>query len=588
MFKLKLKKIISIAVIILVILNITSELFLGFNGITIKAIEDVIENTDENTDENTEIDTIAPIIEGVIEGSDYNRDITISFNEGNGLLNGETFISGTTIEEEGIYKLVVEDDAGNISSVNFNIDKSPPTVYGVEKGKIYKEMLTITFDKEDTVVASLNGENFEYGSIVNEDGEYILDLIDWAGNKNSINFIIDKNYDVAVNENDFNEKIYKAIEDKENSNEVEKVNTTVEMDFKNESENNIDVILPGLQIQKIGQNDLNLSIETNDTKVIIDKDVIKNDIGSDNIKELIFTKSSITDENAEMLSTKMKSENLQSTQIGKIKDFNLKVKDENDNTKKIEKFSKKVKIEIQLTKEEQESITNNDKTAVYNIKKDGTYEYMGGVIKDGKIEFETEHFSFYVVMENNNTFSDISGSWAKNEIEILASRNIIKGIDDKKSVFNLKGNIERAQVAVMLSKIMGYSPQKYSAVFKDVDEDNIYAGYIFSAYNKGLLKGDNQNFNPSDGITREQMATMIINAFKTEEREYKNESSVSTSIYADASKIQAYAVESVLQANSLQIMKGYPDNSFYPQNFITREEAAMIFVKFMRSYNLLG
>lgn len=74
------------------------------------------------------VDTEAPIVTGVVDGMSYNTDLTISFNEGIGKLNGNSFSSGAVVSDSGIYTLIVTDAAGNSTTVAFVIDKIPPGV----------------------------------------------------------------------------------------------------------------------------------------------------------------------------------------------------------------------------------------------------------------------------------------------------------------------------------------------------------------------------------------------------------------------------------------------------------------------------
>ncbi|SFS46515.1 T9SS type B sorting domain-containing protein [Sphingobacterium wenxiniae] len=74
------------------------------------------------------LDQTAPIVTGVDEGESYNTDRTITFNEGTATLNGATFISGTTVSQDGAYTLIVTDEAGNSTTLSFAIDQTAPAV----------------------------------------------------------------------------------------------------------------------------------------------------------------------------------------------------------------------------------------------------------------------------------------------------------------------------------------------------------------------------------------------------------------------------------------------------------------------------
>lgn len=76
----------------------------------------------------TNIDKTPPIIYGVTNNQTYNSDRTITFDEGQALLNGLSIVSNTVVSSEGTYNLRLTDDAGNTTSVVFYIDKTGPTL----------------------------------------------------------------------------------------------------------------------------------------------------------------------------------------------------------------------------------------------------------------------------------------------------------------------------------------------------------------------------------------------------------------------------------------------------------------------------
>ncbi|OME66142.1 hypothetical protein BK120_34325, partial [Paenibacillus sp. FSL A5-0031] len=138
---------------------------------------------------NFVIDKVAPVVTGVTEGGMYKEKVTVSFNEGTAKLNGATFTSGTDVIQDGTYKLIVTDAAGNVTTVIFVIDKVAPIVTGVADGEIYKEKVTVSYNEG---TATLNGTAFISGTEVIQDGTYKLVVTDAAGNVTTVNFVIDK------------------------------------------------------------------------------------------------------------------------------------------------------------------------------------------------------------------------------------------------------------------------------------------------------------------------------------------------------------------------------------------------------------
>ncbi|OME77628.1 hypothetical protein BK120_25470, partial [Paenibacillus sp. FSL A5-0031] len=103
-------------------------------------------------------------------------------------LNGTAFTSGTDVIQDGTYKLVVTDAAGNATTVNFVIDKVAPIVTGVADGGMYKEKVTVSFNEG---TAKLNGTAFTSGTEITVDDSYTLVVTDGAGNATTIIFLVD-------------------------------------------------------------------------------------------------------------------------------------------------------------------------------------------------------------------------------------------------------------------------------------------------------------------------------------------------------------------------------------------------------------
>jgi urease beta subunit len=144
---------------------------------------------------NFVIDKTAPIVTGVEHNQYYNSNRTITFNEGSATLNSVSFTSGTTVTAEGTYVLVVTDLAGNLTSINFVIDKTAPLITGVEHNQYYNTNRTITFNEGS---ATLNSVSFNSGTTVTAEGTYVLIVTDLAGNVTTINFVIDKSDPVVI------------------------------------------------------------------------------------------------------------------------------------------------------------------------------------------------------------------------------------------------------------------------------------------------------------------------------------------------------------------------------------------------------
>ncbi|WP_315112890.1 immunoglobulin-like domain-containing protein [Clostridium intestinale] len=150
---------------------------------------------------NFVIDKTPPTVSDVLQDGQYNKDVNVTFNKGTATLNGKPYTSGTKISEEGTYELVVTDQAGNVSTVNFTIDKTAPIIDGVKNGEAYNKDVEVTFNEG---TATLNGKPFESGSKVTKEGQYTIIVVDKAGNISTRTFVIDKTAPVVSGVEDGN------------------------------------------------------------------------------------------------------------------------------------------------------------------------------------------------------------------------------------------------------------------------------------------------------------------------------------------------------------------------------------------------
>jgi hypothetical protein len=139
------------------------------------------------TKQSFTIDRTAPVVSNIQNGS-FNRNITPVFGEGTATLNDKPFTSGTVVSEEGVYELVVKDDAENITKIMFTIDKTAVEVQGVTANGYYQSARPAF--SEGT--ATLNDKPFTSGTLVAEEGIYELVVKDDAGNVTKVMFTIDK------------------------------------------------------------------------------------------------------------------------------------------------------------------------------------------------------------------------------------------------------------------------------------------------------------------------------------------------------------------------------------------------------------
>lgn len=130
-------------------------------------------------------------IDGIVDGGEYSTPVTIVVNTGNKhtrlelFLNDEPFTNGSEVFMPGSYELRVVASNGKQEVVDvytFTIEHDLPiiSITGVKNEGYYHEPVTptITTDGEnDELEITLNGEPFESGTTIDEDGIYTLEVI---------------------------------------------------------------------------------------------------------------------------------------------------------------------------------------------------------------------------------------------------------------------------------------------------------------------------------------------------------------------------------------------------------------------------
>lgn len=108
--------------------------------------------------------------------------------------------------------------------------------------------------------------------------------------------------------------------------------------------------------------------------------------------------------------------------------------------------------------------------------------------------------------------------------------------------------------------------------FTDVTEDSWYNDAVAYVYEHGLMTGtDSRTFSPDTVTTRGMIVTMLYRL--------ENEPEVSGSSFADVAAGSWYA-DAVTWAEQNDIVNGYDDDTFAPNDTITREQLGTIFYRY--------
>lgn len=196
--------------------------------------------------------------------------------------------------------------------------------------------------------------------------------------------------------------------------------------------------------------------------------------------------------------------------------------------------------------------------------------------------------SAYSVIQSSVTFPDVQKHWAKPDIELLASKQIVKGIS--KLQFSPNEKVTRAQFVTLLTQALALSDMKKSShtPFKDVTNTDWYATSITAALDANLTKGyADGSFRPNQTINREQMVVMAISALEYVQGKQAADLSILQG-FTDEKTVSPWAKEAVAQAVQARLVKGWPDGTFKPHAVATRAESVVVLKNLLKQLEFIG
>ena len=189
-----------------------------------------------------------------------------------------------------------------------------------------------------------------------------------------------------------------------------------------------------------------------------------------------------------------------------------------------------------------------------------------------------------VSAEESLPFTDVPvGSWYYDAVKYVYDIGIMNGTNAAGTLFSPDVTVTRAMFVAMLGRLHG-AEQKSTDKFPDVDSvgGSWYAGYVGWASENGIITGyDNGNFGPSDPVTREQMAVIIMRYV-----DYLGilpTYSISAPYqFTDIGEVGSWAVKFVEEMRMIGIIQGNAQSQFSPKDGLGRSSAATIIMRLDR------
>ncbi len=183
-------------------------------------------------------------------------------------------------------------------------------------------------------------------------------------------------------------------------------------------------------------------------------------------------------------------------------------------------------------------------------------------------------------------FDDISFHWGRKTIMDLYG----KGIISHAHLYNPNRIVTREEYCVFLSKTLNYiekiNQQKildFNKIFsyQDIEQFSPWAlKYVEDIYGRGLIE-EEKLFNPKDNISRKD-AVLIIKDLLISSKNF-DPLNIET-IFPDLHNLTEKEKEAVKTAYLNGIVSGKSFNSFCPEEYLTRAEAAVIMLNIVNKY----
>ncbi|MBP2025328.1 S-layer homology domain-containing protein [Peptoniphilus stercorisuis] len=268
------------------------------------------------------------------------------------------------------------------------------------------------------------------------------------------------------------------------------------------------------------------------------------------------------------------------------KDANYEITFKNSNELKKSLNKNNIKVELDVKSSNKDWSSKNSKT----ITKDLIEENGKGKININKEEIVSVlnedpdnysvrlrysdvnnkgEFSNYVTMGTVGIYSN-SSKWAENELLEAQKLGLIS--DDLKS--DMKKEITREEFAELIVKAAEKANIAKSHIEDDnfKDTDNKYVAY---AHSLNLMNGVSKDkFAPKGNLKKQDMAVSVNRLLSNTDKLKSVNKDIS-----DIKAVSPYAVESVNNLVSNQILNLDKNNKFNPKKNITREEAVIIMLR---------
>ena len=179
-------------------------------------------------------------------------------------------------------------------------------------------------------------------------------------------------------------------------------------------------------------------------------------------------------------------------------------------------------------------------------------------------------------------FTDVSaGDWFYEAVQFVYENGLMDGVAG--NLFAPNATLNRAMAVTILYRLEG-SPdldgENLGYPFADVDGNAWYGDAVYWARCNGIVDGvENNHFDPTGSLTREQMATVLYRYAQYKGADVSASGDISG--FADSANVSSWAVDAVKWAVGSGLVNGVEGNALAPQGTSTRAQAATVLMRFV-------
>jgi hypothetical protein len=192
----------------------------------------------------------------------------------------------------------------------------------------------------------------------------------------------------------------------------------------------------------------------------------------------------------------------------------------------------------------------------------------------GESVFKRLPVDFEIVQSGMTVKLKMISDWAIESVYIAEELGLLIG---DSNIFAPQENMTRAEfVKLIMTVVNNQEPLSVENPFTDIAEGDWYYETILRAYQIGIVSGTSETtFEPNKGMTREEMAVMLANAFSL--------SSDESVQFNDSDRISDWAMDDINAVYEAGFLIGYSD-SFYPKEIVSKETGTVMIVRVYQWY----